>query len=203
MPTLGEQMRERGPPGARADDDGLHERLTKSIATGTPSRSKLLAELVLDPVAVVAGDQAGVVDEEAEARRAHGRLGAVEEVQPLPVSRRGLADLPQLAEEAIQLARRDRVPCASRTAPRRGRGACPLRGAVFAEAATIGGRWRRRGSSRSRTSSIPTSAMSHFERTTSVDDIDLRAMSAIARSCSTTPSLASTRTSTTSARSAA
>ena len=36
-----------------------------------------------------------------------------------------------------------------------------------------------------------------------IDDIDFRAMSAIARSCSTTPSLASTRTSATSARSAA
>ena len=45
--------------------------------------------------------------------------------------------------------------------------------------------------------------MSHFERTTSVEQPAVRATSATARSCSTTPSLESTRTSATSARSAA
>src|SRR3954469_13502922 len=62
-----------------------------------------LAELILDPVRVVTRDQGRIVDEEAEARRAHGHLRAVEEVQPPVVARRRLAALSQLAEEAIQL----------------------------------------------------------------------------------------------------
>src|SRR5919109_635749 len=40
---------------------------------------------------------------------------------------------------------------------------------VLAETATTGGRWRSRASRRGRTSSIPTVATSHFERTTSVE----------------------------------
>ena len=38
--ALHEQMRKCGSPGAGSDDDGVHARLTKSMATGTPSRSK-------------------------------------------------------------------------------------------------------------------------------------------------------------------
>src|SRR5262245_41599585 len=47
-----------------------------------------LAKPVLDPVAVVSGDQAGVVDEEPEARRPDGGLGGVEDVQALAGARR-------------------------------------------------------------------------------------------------------------------
>ena len=50
------------------------------------------------------------------------------------------------------------------------------------------GRCRRRRRSWPRTSSIRTSLMSHFERTISVAQSALRAMSATARSWSTTPS---------------
>src|SRR6185436_8114684 len=46
-------------------------------------------------------------DEEAEARRAYGGLGSVQEVEALSVAGRRLADLPQLAQEAVQLAGRD------------------------------------------------------------------------------------------------
>ena len=86
-----------------------------------------LAELVLDPVAVVARDQARVVDEEAEAGRAHGRLGAVEEVQPLPVSRRRLAGPPAARRGSGSARRSGCAPCTCRRAPRRGRGPCPRR----------------------------------------------------------------------------
>ena len=82
-----------------------------------------LAQLVLDPVGVVAGDEARVVDGEAEARRPRGDLRAVEQVQALAAARRRLARLVQLAEEAVQLGRRDRGPRACRRArpPCRGR----------------------------------------------------------------------------------
>src|SRR5204863_3129687 len=66
-----------------------------------------LAQLVLDPVAVVARHEAGIVDRDAEARRARSDLRAVEKVQPLAALRRRLARLAQLAEEAVQLGRRD------------------------------------------------------------------------------------------------
>src|SRR5438477_3695836 len=74
---------------------------------GHPLQLVPVAELVLDPVAVVARDEAGIVDEEAEARRPGLRLRAVQEVQPARPSRGRLPRLPELAEEAVQLARRD------------------------------------------------------------------------------------------------
>jgi hypothetical protein len=40
VPTIRKQPSEGGAPGTGADNDRLHERLTKSIATGTPSSSK-------------------------------------------------------------------------------------------------------------------------------------------------------------------
>ena len=40
VPAVGEEARERRPPRAAADDGGSHLRRTKSISTGTPSRSK-------------------------------------------------------------------------------------------------------------------------------------------------------------------
>src|SRR5579862_38992 len=69
---------------------------------------ELLAQLVLDPVAVVARHEAGVVDREPEAWRADADLCAVEEVETaaaLPA--RWLPRLAQLAEGAVQLRRRD------------------------------------------------------------------------------------------------
>ena len=74
---------------------------------------------------------------------------------------------------------------------------------VFARDRDHRRRWRRRGSRRGRTSSSSTSVTSHFESTTSVEQCALRATSATERSWSTSPSLESTRTSATSARSAA
>src|SRR5947199_8889382 len=55
-------------------------------------------QLVLEPVAVVARDQARVVDEDAEARRSRRHLRAVEQIQPLASPRRRLPRLAQLGE---------------------------------------------------------------------------------------------------------
>src|SRR5262249_25782572 len=74
---------------------------------GNPCEAETLADPVLDPVPVVARDQARVVDEEAEARRARGALRAVEEVQPLRAAGRRLARAAQLGQEAVQLRGRD------------------------------------------------------------------------------------------------
>src|SRR5579862_9604271 len=63
-----------------------------------------LAQPVLDPVAVVARDEARVVDEDAKARRPHADLGAVEEVEPAAArSARRLPRLAQLRQRAVQL----------------------------------------------------------------------------------------------------
>ena len=111
---------------------------------------------------------------------------------------------PRATRRGSGSARRSRsARCASRTAARSGRAAGRSPRPVFAETAISGGRCRSRASSRGRTSSIPTMPTSHFERTTIVEHIALRATSATARSWSTTPSDTSTRTSATSARSAA
>ena len=87
---------------------------TARFTSGGGSRSRParpravpLAELVLDPVAVVARDEARVVHGEAEARRPRRDLGAVEQVEPLAAARGRLARLLQLAEEPVQLAGRD------------------------------------------------------------------------------------------------
>src|SRR5207237_7459352 len=61
------------------------------------------AQLVLDPVAVVAGHEPPVVDREAEARWARRDLRAVQEVQSLAVPGRRLPPLAQLREDAVQL----------------------------------------------------------------------------------------------------
>ena len=66
-----------------------------------------LAQLVLDPVGVVAGDEARVVDVDPDARRARRDLGAVEQVQAPAALRRRLAGLAQLGERVVQRRRRD------------------------------------------------------------------------------------------------
>ena len=68
---------------------------------------KAFAQLVLDPVRVVARDEARVVDVDPDARRPRGDLGAVEQVQPLPRLRRRLSRLAQLGERVVQRRRRD------------------------------------------------------------------------------------------------
>src|SRR5262245_18315243 len=66
------------------------------------------AQLVLDPVAVVAGDEPGIVDEEAEPRQPDADLSAVEEVEPAATRpARRLPRLAQLREGAVQLGRGD------------------------------------------------------------------------------------------------
>src|SRR4029079_14025815 len=65
------------------------------------------AQLVLDPVAVVARYEARVVHVDAEARRPRAHLRAVEQVQALAVPGRRLAHLAQLAQRAVQLGGRD------------------------------------------------------------------------------------------------
>src|SRR5262249_32477718 len=65
------------------------------------------AQLVLDPVAVVARDQAPVVHEQPEARRTRRDLRPVEQVQASTPSSRRLPRLAQLLEGAVELGRRD------------------------------------------------------------------------------------------------
>src|SRR5262245_26310273 len=57
-----------------------------------------LAQLVLDPVPVVARDEAGVVDEDAKPRRPRRHLRAVEQPQAAAALRRARPRLAQLAE---------------------------------------------------------------------------------------------------------
>ena len=70
--------RERRAPRATADDDDVHapssDERWKSIDTGTPCELEARAQLVLDPVAVVARDEPRVVDEDAEPRRPRAGL---------------------------------------------------------------------------------------------------------------------------------
>ena len=93
-----------------------------------------LAQLVLDPVAVVAGDEARVVHREAEARRARRDLRAVEQVEAL-AARATAAGAPRCSSPRkrfssrrrdpagvllVQLARpcRARARCRGRSSPR-------------------------------------------------------------------------------------
>src|SRR5919108_696838 len=86
------QTLERGPDGTRepAPSGPAHE----VDRHGHALELEVLAQPVLDPVAVVARDQARVVDEEAEARRADAGLRAGEENEGLAVPRRGVGGLP-------------------------------------------------------------------------------------------------------------
>src|SRR5512132_1733094 len=70
---------------------------------GNAFEAELLAHPVLDPVAVVAGEEARVVDEEAKARRPGRDLRSIQKVEP-PIVLRGPGPLlAQLAEEAVEL----------------------------------------------------------------------------------------------------
>src|SRR5262249_22195937 len=88
----------RRPPSCSPDEVDRH---------GHALELEALPELVLDPVAVVAGHETRIVHEEAETRRPLLHLRAVEEVQAPAVARRRLARLAQLGEEAVQLAGAD------------------------------------------------------------------------------------------------
>ena len=85
----------------------VHERAPEVDRDRHALELEPLAQLVLDPVAVVARHEARVVDGEAEARRPRRDLRAVQQVQPACALRRRLARLLQLAEEAVQLGGRD------------------------------------------------------------------------------------------------
>ncbi len=172
---------------------------------GTPCELEPLAQLVLDPVAVVARDEARVVDEDAEARRARRDLRAVEEVQPLARSRDGAwPRLLSSPSERLSSPASGSAPCASRRAPRPGRAA---------------GRGRGRSSRRRRSpAAAGAGAARAAPRTSSIVDLGRRPTSRARRASSSRPCArrrrrrgparrcprdASTRTSATSARSAA
>src|SRR5687768_11644857 len=63
----------------------------------------MVTQAVLDPVAVVAGHQAGIVDVQSKTRRAHTHLRPVEEIEAPAVPTRARPLVAQLAEEAVQL----------------------------------------------------------------------------------------------------
>ena len=161
-----------------------------------------LAQLVLDPVAVVAGDQPLVVDGEAEARRPRRDLRAVEEVQPAPPLdggwRASFSSAISLFRSAVEMRLGVAVVQLGDLVEQPRDAAAGHRG----DGDEVG-RWRSRRCSSGRTSSIVTSQMSHFARTISVAQCALRATSTAVMSPSTIPWLASIRTSATSARSAA
>ena len=75
-PAMRQQPGEGGAPAAAADHGRPHLRLWKSMITGTPSSAEPGAQLVLDEVGIVAGDQAAVVDNDTEPRRPRVVLGA-------------------------------------------------------------------------------------------------------------------------------
>src|SRR4029079_10744948 len=68
---------------------------------------KPFAQLVLDPVGVVARDEARVVDVDPDPRRPGRDLGAVEQVEPLPLRGRRLPRLAQLRQGVVERRRRD------------------------------------------------------------------------------------------------
>src|SRR4029450_7854916 len=74
---------------------------------GHAGEIELLAEAVLDPVAVIARHEAWIVDVQAEAGRPGAHLCAIEQVEPLAEAGGARALLAQLAEEAVQLRSRD------------------------------------------------------------------------------------------------
>ena len=73
MPAVAEQARERRPPRPAADDDRpfTYALRTKSIDDRHALELEPLAQLVLDPVAVVARDEAGSLTEK---RKRGGRV---------------------------------------------------------------------------------------------------------------------------------
>src|SRR2546421_12692697 len=70
---------------------------------GYALEAEALAQLVLDPVAIVARDEPRIVDEDAEARRSRVDLRGVEQIQAPTVARRRLAAGTQILERAGQL----------------------------------------------------------------------------------------------------
>ena len=192
------------PHAPAADDDDSHDRSPEVDRHRHALQLEPLAQLVLDPVGVVARDEAGIVDGEPEARRprrrparrragsAGARPSTAAARTPSARARNGsaprsgsradvavvqLLDLVEQARDAAAGLRRDRDEGGPLAQPAlRARAARPR-------------------------SSI--SEMSHFESTISVEQCALRATSTAVMSPSTIPSLASIRTSATSARSAA
>ena len=140
------------PPRAAADDDDLSRACAEVDRHRHALELEPLAQLVLDPVGVVARDEARVVDGEAEARRARRRPARRRAGSGAVALGRRLARLPQLAEEAVQLRRRDAVACLSKIgcSPRNRGRRCSAGGAGSPIAAARSGCPARTGIRRSR-----------------------------------------------------
>ena len=122
MPAVAEERGDDRPPRPAPDDDGFQE-----PAPGAPPQggerahsglheidghrhaveAKASAQLVLDPVGVVAGHEARVVDEDAEARRAGRDLRPVEQPQPAAALGGPRPRFAELAESLVELRRLD------------------------------------------------------------------------------------------------
>src|SRR3954447_12662207 len=74
-----------------------------------PVEPVALPQAVLDEVRVVARDPLARVDLDREARRSDADLCPVEELEAVPLLGRRLADLHDVAEELVELRRRDPV----------------------------------------------------------------------------------------------
>ncbi len=157
-------------------------RRTKSMTTGTPAERELARGSCSRPSSRSRGSGG----------RGRSRRPETGAAAPPPASRREDSDAGRSSSDRAAprgARRRNRFSCAvairavcfSNSSSIRSR-SLPTPRLVCAETATSGGRWRRRSTSRGRTSSIPTAAMSHFERTTSVEHPAVRATSATARS---------------------
>src|SRR5439155_21055657 len=116
MAAVAQEAGAARPPRPAADDHDSHgailtprNRLTRDEVDrhGHALEPEVVADLVLDPVAVVAGDQTRVVDREAKAGWARGDLRPVEQIEALAVPRRRLPPFAQLGEESVELGRRD------------------------------------------------------------------------------------------------
>ena len=106
VPAVARADGERRPPRAAADDDDLMHGVHEVDRRPAPFQLEALAQLVLDPVAVVARHQRPVVDED---RKRGGRLATC--VPYRRFSRRpappAAAAFAQLRQHAVQLAGRD------------------------------------------------------------------------------------------------
>ena len=125
--VVAQEAGERRPPRARADDDDPHFGRDEVDGDGHALEPEARAQLVLDPVAVVARDEAAVVDEEPEARRARAHLRPVEEVEAASAAPGRLARLAELLQRAVELGGRDPARVAGEERPRSARGAARAR----------------------------------------------------------------------------
>ena len=106
--VVDEEPRERRPPRPAADDDDVSLGALEVDRHRDALQLEARAQLVLDPVAVVARHEPRVVDEDAQPRRPRRRLRRVEELEPAPaLAGRARPRLLELAERAVERGRRD------------------------------------------------------------------------------------------------